>query len=430
MSTHHQRRRAVAVIGSGVSGLTAAYVLGQHDDVTLFEADDRPGGHAHTHRLAGDDGGEVGVDSGFIVHNRRTYPHLLRLFGELGVTTRPTEMSLSVSCEGCGLEYAGARGPRALWPNRSRRRADHVRMLLDIPRFHSAARRLTATARRVDPEGTVVGPTLGEFADRHGFSPFFTAHFLLPLVSAVWSCPAGTALDYPARHLFGFLEHHGMLGIWGSPRWRTVEGGSHTYVERVLAGLHSVRLGTPVRALSRDENGVRLSTDTEVLEFDAAVIATHADQALALLDRPSADEREILGAFTYTRNRTLLHTDTTVLPSDRATWASWNHRLTSCDPDGSPVRVSYHMNRLQGLPDGTDYVVTLNADDGVTPDRVVAAMDYSHPVFTPESVAAQRRLRSLDTPVLAFAGAHHGWGFHEDGCRSGVEAAAALGRRW
>ncbi|PWV54705.1 NAD(P)/FAD-dependent oxidoreductase [Nocardiopsis sp. L17-MgMaSL7] len=430
MSTHHTGRRRVAVIGSGVSGLTAAYILGRHDDVTLFEADDRPGGHAHTHRVPGADGGELGVDSGFIVHNRRTYPHLLRLFDELGVATRPTEMSLSVSCEGCGLEYAGARGVRALWPSGSRRSADHVRMLLDIPRFHQAARRLVSVARRVDPGGTVVGPTLGEFADRHRFSPYFTAHFLLPLVSAVWSCPAGTALDYPARHLFGFLEHHGMLGVWGSPRWRTVEGGSHTYVERVLAGLHSVRLGTPVRALSRNGDGVRLSTDSEVLEFDAAVVATHADQALALIEHPSADEREVLGAFTYTRNHTLLHTDTSVLPSDRDTWASWNHRLTSCYPGGSPVRVSYHMNRLQGLPEGTDYVVTLNADDDVKPDRVVAAMDYAHPVFTPESVAAQGRLRSLDTPVLAFAGAHHGWGFHEDGCRSGVEAAAALGRRW
>ncbi|MBQ1082818.1 NAD(P)/FAD-dependent oxidoreductase [Nocardiopsis sp. B62] len=430
MSTHHNGRRRVAVIGSGVSGLTAAYILGRHDDVTLFEADDRPGGHAHTHRVPGADSGELGVDSGFIVHNRRTYPHLLRLFDELGVATRPTEMSLSVSCEGCGLEYAGARGARALWPSGSRRSADHVRMLLDIPRFHQAARRLVSVARKVDPGGTVVGPTLGEFADRHRFSPYFTAHFLLPLVSAVWSCPAGTALDYPARHLFGFLEHHGMLGIWGSPRWRTVEGGSHTYVERVLAGLHSVRLGTPVRALAHNGDGVRLSTDNEVLEFDAAVVATHADQALALIEHPSADEREILGAFTYTRNHTLLHTDTSVLPSDRDTWASWNHRLTSCDPGGSPVRVSYHMNRLQGLPEGTDYVVTLNADDDVKPDRVVAAMDYAHPVFTPESVAAQGRLRSLDTPVLAFAGAHHGWGFHEDGCRSGVEAAAALGRRW
>ncbi|MEU3016992.1 FAD-dependent oxidoreductase [Nocardiopsis sp. NPDC007018] len=430
MSTHHTGRRRVAVIGGGVSGLTAAHVLARHDDVTLFEADDRPGGHAHTHRIAAPHGTELCVDSGFIVHNRRTYPHLLRLFDELGVTTRPTEMSLSVSCGGCGLEYAGARGPRALWPSGSRRRVAHVRMLLDIPRFHGAARRLLSVARRADPEGTAIGPTLGEFAERHRFGPYFTGHFLLPLVSAVWSCPAGTALDYPARHLFTFLDHHGMLGVWGSPRWRTVEGGSHTYVERVLKGLHTVRLGTPVRGLARDGDGVRLRTDTEELLFDAAVVATHADQALALLDAPTDDEREVLGAFTYARNRVLLHTDTSVLPSDPATWASWNHRLATCEPGRAPVRVSYHMNRLHGLPGDTDYVVTLNDDDGVDPDRTVAAMDYAHPVFTPESVAAQRRLRTLDTPLVAFAGAHHGWGFHEDGCRAGVEAAAALGRRW
>ncbi|WP_017587109.1 NAD(P)/FAD-dependent oxidoreductase [Nocardiopsis ganjiahuensis] len=430
MSTHIPGRRRVAVIGSGVAGLTAAHVLHRHDDVTLFEADDRPGGHAHTHRVSGPDGSDLGVDSGFIVHNRRTYPHLLRLFDELDVTTRPTEMSLSVSCEGCGLEYAGARGLRALWPGRSRHGSDYLRMLADIPRFHSAARRLLRAARTADPDGTAVGPALGVFVTRHRFSPYFTAHFLLPLVSAVWSCPAGTAMDYPARHLFTFLEHHGMLGIWGSPRWRTVEGGSRTYVERVVKNLHSVRLGTPVHGLSRTEHGVRLRTGTEELEFDAAVVATHADQALALLDAPTHDEAEVLGAITYSRNRTLLHTDTSVLPADRTAWASWNHRLASCDPGREPVRVSYHMNRLQGLPEGTDHVVTLNAEDSVDPDRVIAAMDYTHPVFTPESVAAQKRLRSLDGPTLAFAGAHHGWGFHEDGCRSGVEAAAALGRQW
>lgn len=438
MSTHTPGRRRVAVIGSGVSGLTAAHVLHRHDDVTLFEADDRPGGHAHTHRVLGPDSSELGVDSGFIVHNRRTYPHLLRLFDELGVTTKPTEMSLSVSCEGCGLEYAGARGLRALWPGRSRHGADYLRMLVDIPRFHRAARRLVTTAQTVDPGGTTVGPTLRSFVERHGFSPYFTAHFLLPLVSAVWSCPAGTAMDYPARHLFAFLEHHGMLGIWGSPRWRTVAGGSRAYVDRVVKNLHSVRLGTPVRGLSRTGHGVRLRTDTEELEFDAAVVATHADHALALLDAPTPDEAEVLSAFTYSRNHTLLHTDTSVLPADHSAWASWNHRLTSCDagrdPGGeqgrAPVRVSYHMNRLQGLPEGTDYVVTLNADDSVDPDRVIAAMDYTHPVFTPESVAAQQRLRTLDGPTLAFAGAHHGWGFHEDGCRAGVEAAAALGRQW
>ncbi|MGW8434561.1 NAD(P)/FAD-dependent oxidoreductase [Nocardiopsis sp. NPDC055879] len=428
MSTHHRRR--VAVIGGGISGLTAAHVLHRHDDVTLFEADDRLGGHAHTHDVPGPDGEPLGVDSGFIVHNRRTYPHLLRLFDELDVPTRPTEMSLSVSCAGCGLEYAGARGLRAMWPDRSRASVDYLRMLADVPRFHRAANRLLRTARRLDEERGAVGPSLGAFVERHRFTPYFTAHFLLPLVSAVWSCPAGTALEYPARHLFTFLEHHGMLGIWGSPRWRTVEGGSHTYVERVAKNLRSVRTGTPVRGLARSEGGVRVRTDSGTADFDAAVVATHADQALDLLEEPTDTEREVLGAFTYTRNRTLLHTDTSVLPDDRATWASWNHRLPACAPGRAPVRVGYHMNRLQGLPEGDDYIVTLNDDADVDPAKVVAAMDYAHPVFTPESVAAQSRLRSLDGPTLAYAGAHYGWGFHEDGCRAGAEAAAALGRVW
>ncbi|MEE2038097.1 FAD-dependent oxidoreductase [Nocardiopsis sp. CT-R113] len=445
------RRRRVAVIGSGVAGLTAAHILHRDDDVTLLEADDRLGGHAHTHRIADGGDGELWVDSGFIVHNRQTYPHLLRLFDELGVRTRPTEMSMSVSCDGCGLEYAGARGMRAMLPNRSRRSPAYLRMLAEIPRFHRAARRLLASGE----DGAATGqqapgpagaaepgaaprraraaadePTLGEFVREHRFSPYMTAHFLLPLVSAVWSCPPGTATDYPARYLFAFLANHGMLGVWGSPRWRTVEGGSRSYVERVAKNLHAVRTGSPVRSLARTAKGVRVRTPTDTLDFDAAVVATHADQALALLDAPTDTEREVLGAFGYSRNRTLLHTDASVLPRDRTTWASWNHRLASCEPDRDPVRVSYHMNRLQNLDAADQYVVTLNGDDRVDPGRVVAAMDYTHPVYTPASLAAQRRLPELDDGVVAFAGAHHGWGFHEDGCASGVRAAASLGSLW
>ncbi|MFD3685699.1 NAD(P)/FAD-dependent oxidoreductase [Nocardiopsis sp. NPDC058631] len=449
---HTLRRRRVAVVGSGVAGLTAAHILHRGDDVTLLEADDRLGGHAHTHRIADGGDGELWVDSGFIVHNRRTYPHLLRLFDELGVRTQPTEMSMSVSCEGCGLEYAGARGVRAMLPNRSRRSPDYLRMLAEIPRFHRAARRLldagadgAATGAGAPQATGAVGPgepgpapgrteaaqpTLGEFVRRHRFSPYMTAHFLLPLVSAVWSCPPGTATDYPARYLFAFLANHGMLGVWGSPRWRTVVGGSRSYVERVAENLHAVRTGSPARSLARTANGVRVRTPTETLDFDAAVVATHADQALALLERPTDTEREVLGAFGYSRNRTLLHTDASVLPRDRTAWAGWNYRLASCEPDREPVRVSYHMNRLQNLDAANQYVVTLNGTDRVDPDRVVAAMDYTHPVYTPASLAAQRRLPELEDGVVAFAGAHHGWGFHEDGCASGVRAAASLGSLW
>ncbi|GAA3743953.1 putative NAD/FAD-binding protein [Spinactinospora alkalitolerans] len=421
-------RRRIAVVGAGVAGLTAAYVLQRGGaEVTLFEAEERLGGHAHTHDVPDGDGPPLAVDSGFIVHNRRTYPLLTRLFDELGVRTRPCEMSMAVTCEGCGLEYAGARGLRGLFPTAGNlARPRYLRMLGEIPRFHRAARRLLRT-----PGTGAAEPTLGEFARRCGHSGYFTSHFLLPLVSAVWSCPPGTALDYPARYLFAFLANHGMLSVFGSPRWRTVVGGSRGYVERAAKELTSVRTATPVHSVRRTAEGLGVRTEDGAQEhFDAGVIATHADQALRLLERPSDAQRRVLGAFGYSRNPTLLHTDPSLLPRAAAARASWNHRLQSCSASAETVRVSYHMNRLQGLDARSDYVVSLNSADAVPEDRVLAAMVYHHPVYTPESLAAQRLLPDLNDSVLAFAGAHHGWGFHEDGCRSGVAAAEALGTRW
>ncbi|MCY0949295.1 NAD(P)/FAD-dependent oxidoreductase [Streptomyces sp. H27-S2] len=431
MTEREGPRPRTAVVGGGVSGLTAAYVLARGHEVTLYEADDRLGGHAHTHDLKGPDGRIRAVDSGFIVHNDRTYPQLLRLFGELGVATRPTTMSLSVHCEGCGLEYAGARGPRGLFARpRSALRPAYLRMLTQVPAFHRQARRLLAA-----PE-TTREITLGAFLERCGFGPYFTAHFAIPLVASVWSCPADTALRYPARYLFRFLDHHGMLAVGGSPSWRTVTGGSQRYVERLRERLDTVYSATPVRALARTPEGVRVTTagGAEAL-YDSVVVAVHADQALALLTDPTDAERAALGAFRYSRNRTLLHTDDSVLPRAGGARACWNYRLSGCGPDEARVRVSYDMNRLQGLDSPEPYVVTLNAETGagagaVRPDRVLAEMEYEHPVYTPESVAAQRLLPALSGPVTAFAGAYHGWGFHEDGCRSGVEAAAALGVVW
>jgi predicted NAD/FAD-binding protein len=263
------------------------------------------------------------------------------------------------------------------------------------------------------------------------------------VVAAVWSCPPGTALRYPAGYLFAFLANHGMLAVTGSPQWRTVTGGSRTYVERVAKRLGSVRLSAPVRAVRRHPGGAEVvDAAGETLAFDAVVIATHPGQALRLLAEPTAAEREVLGAFRYTPNPALLHTDARLLPSKPAARASWNYELSHCGP-GQPAgpaaaaagpaaapRVSYHMNRLQGLPAGEDYVVTLGADGVVDPARVIDTMDYEHPAYTAASVAAQRRLPALNTPVTAFAGAYHGWGFHEDGCRSGVQAAQALGGAW
>ncbi|MEU6819984.1 FAD-dependent oxidoreductase [Streptomyces atriruber] len=418
-------RRRTAVIGSGIAGLTAAHVLARAHHVTLYEADDRLGGHAHTHDLTSSDGTEHRVDSGFIVHNRRTYPNLLRLFSELGVATQSSEMSMSVRCEGCGLEYAGARGPSGLFARpRNAVHTQYLRLLAQVPAFHRAARRLLAQ----DPAGAI---TLGNFLDQEGFSPYFRTHFMTPLVAAVWSCDAAVAQRYPAAYLFQFLDQHGMLSVSGSPTWRTVTGGSRDYVERVARGLQTVRLATAVRAVQRHPDGVRLTIeDGTVCSYDSVVVATHPDQALKLLADPTPQEKEVLGAFRYSRNVTLLHTDTSVLPRARGARASWNYLMPSCTAGTDRVRVSYDMNRLQRLNAPETYVVTLGGEDRVDTAQVRARMVYEHPLYTPESVAAQRRLPELSTGVTTFAGAYHGWGFHEDGCRSGVAAAAALGVRW
>ncbi len=314
--------RKIAVVGAGISGLTAGYVLSRTDERHPLRKDGRLGGHADTHLVVPAAGPSIPVDTGFIVCNERTYPLLTKLFGELGVTTRPSEMSMSVRCGGCGLQYAGQRGLAGLAAGLSRGRGRYLRMLAEVPRFHRAARRLLAS-----PEDL----TFGEFLDRGGYSGYFQAHFALPVVAAVWSCPPGTALSYPAEYLFRFLANHGMLSISGSPPWRTVVGGSRSYVEQVAKRLHTVRLGAPVRAVHRFPGGAEVhDASGEVRVFDAVVIATHPDQALRLLAEPTAAERDVLGAFRYTPNPALLHTDARLLPSRQAARASWNYALSSC----------------------------------------------------------------------------------------------------
>jgi uncharacterized protein len=417
-------RDRVAVIGSGVAGLTAAYLLQRKYDVALYEADDRLGGHAHTHDVLTPDTGTAAIDTGFIVHNARTYPHLLRLFSELDVATQSTEMSMSVRCEGCGLEYAGAKGLGGLFAApRSASRPAYLRMLLEVKRFHRNAQRVLA-----DGSDDL---TLGQFLVSGGHSPYFVQHFMVPLVSCVWSTSQEAALGYPARYLFTFLDNHGMLSVTGSPPWRTVVGGSRSYVERAAKELTSVRLATPVRTIHRDGFGVSVRDADDALEpFSQVVIATHADTALRLLANPSHAEQEVLGAFGYSQNHTVLHTDQRLLPRTKRAHASWNYLMPSCTTSSAEVMVSYDMNRLQQLETSTPYVVSLNANNRIEPDRVVAEMDYEHPIYNVESVSAQRRLPELNAGRTAFAGAYHGWGFHEDGCRSGVEAARFFGVEW
>ncbi|MET0303416.1 MAG: FAD-dependent oxidoreductase, partial [Microbacteriaceae bacterium] len=392
-----------------MSGLTAAYLLQRAFDVTLYETEHRLGGHAHTHDVVAPAGEIVAVDSGFIVYNERTYPNLVRLFAELGVETRTSEMSMSVRCEGCGLEYAGARGLGGVFAQpRQITNRKYLRMLVEVKRFHRRARAWLAARDAAAPGDPA---TLRCFLAESGFSPYFVQHFMVPVVSCVWSCPPEVALDYPAEYLFRFLEHHGFLSIGESPQWRTVVGGSRTYVELAAKGLTATALGVPVRSVRRTASGVEVRDELdEVATFDHVVIATHADQALALLDTPTAAQRAVLGAFGYSENRTVLHTDSSLLPVAPRARASWNYLLDRCGDrvaeNGPPVQVSYHMNRLQGIEGDADYVVTLNADARLAPDSVLATMSYTHPVYTPASVAAQARLAELDDDRLAFAGAY------------------------
>ena len=418
-------KRRVAVIGSGVSGLTAAYVLRRDWDVTVFEADDRIGGHAHTHTID-DAEGIHRVDSGFIVHNDRTYPLLRRLFAELDVEVHATEMSMSIHCDGCGLEYAGGRGAKGIFAQR-RRLADprYLAMLVSVRRFGRLAQELLDEDSGDDPL------TYGDFLRTHGFSDYFISHYAIPVVSCVWSMGHETALSYPASYLFEFLKHHGFLSIKGAPQWFTVAGGSGTYVDKLSAAVGDVRASHPVRAVTRKPDQVELIDAAGNLHHaDAVVVATHADDALGLLTDPSDDERRILGAFGYSRNETVLHRDASRLPNASQARSSWNYRMDDCTRRSDRTAVTYWMNRLQGIESAEPLLVTLNATDDIDPTTVVARMNYSHPIFTHESVAAQSELKRLTTDRTVFAGAYHGWGFHEDGCRSGVDAAGALGSRW
>ncbi len=416
-----------AVIGSGIAGLAAAYVLSTRGPVTLYEADARLGGHADTHEVQVD-GRTVGVDTGFIVHNDRTYPTLLRLFAELDIATQESDMSMSVRDDQTGLEYAGARAARGLFPRlRNLTDLSYLRMLTEVKKFHGQARTV------LDREATDADrdETLGAFAERCGFSGYFTRHFLEPVVAAVWSCDPAVSLQYPARYLFEFLDHHGMLTVFGSPTWRTVTGGSARYVEALAAGIADIRLSTPVQSVVQTPDGVVVTDAYGRSEtFESVVVAAHPHQALAMLGAPTQDQSDVLGAIPYSTNVAQLHTDESVLPRSTGARASWNY-WRRAQAQGTGVLVTYDLTRLQRLdvPDRR-FLVTLNGVDCVDQSLVIDTMHYEHPLYTPESVAAQRRLPDINTSRIAFAGAYHGWGFHEDGARSGVAAAAALGVPW
>ena len=332
---------------------------------------------------------------------------------------------MSISCDECGLNYVGGRRAPGIFAQRRRLLDPRFwRMLLSIRRFQKAALALLDE----EPDGTL---TYGEFLDRHGFDGHFVTHYALPIVSCVWSMGHQEALAYPAAYLFAFLHHHGFLVLGDAPTWHTVVGGSRSYVGAVTERLDVVRTRTRVTAVSRKPDAVELDDEHGAHHaFDKVVIATHADDAVRLLTDADEREQQLLGAFGYSTNVAWLHRDESVLPAKRSGRASWNYRLEGCGTMTDHSKVSYWMNRLQGHPESDPLVVTLNPDDTDQPEHVVATMTYLHPTYTAASVAAQRELGSLNTDRVAFAGAYHGWGFHEDGCRSGVAAAESLGAAW
>ena len=402
----------VAIIGSGVSGLTAAYLLKDLHEVTLFESDNRYGGHAHTHSVDG-----MGIDSGFIVHNERTYPNLLRIFRELNIATQKTEMTMSIDCKGCGLQYVGGRGAKGILAKPIKLLDPRfLMMLFEVPRFYKAARKLLE-------EQASNYQTWGEFLEQNKFSNYFVKHYAIPVVSCVWSSGDGDSLEYPAKHLFEFLNHHGMLELGNSPIWKTVVGGSKTYVDAILKLISDKRL-EKVTTVKRFSDHVEVNGEN----FDYVIIATHANSALEMLVDADAAERANLAAVPYSKNRTVLHTDASVLPKPNKARASWNYSMKSCKDNSNQVLVSYWMNLLMNLPGKKDYVVTLNGS--IPNEKIIATMEYEHPVFTVESLKAAEFLRSAGGARLAFAGAHLGWGFHEDGARSGVAAARKFGATW
>jgi predicted NAD/FAD-binding protein len=409
-------RLRIAVVGTGISGLTAAHLLHREHDLTVFEADRRVGGHTHTVRVE-DPAGAACVDTGFIVHNDRNYPHFSALLSRLGIETQAAEMGMSISSGDGRFEFANTR--RGLFAQRSNLlRPRFWRLIADQLRFNREVRPL---AGRLDT------PTVGEFLRDCGYSHWFIERAIAPEVSAVWSVNPDAIWDFPLGFLAEFLENHGQLQIADRPQWRTIMGGSRAYVERITAAYADrIRTGATVRRIERLPAGVTVEADgCEPELFDEVVIACHSDQALAMLAEPTPAEREVLGAMPYQRNHAVLHTDASLMPQRRCAWASWNFHLDAAGRDRTSV--TYWMNNLQRLQTARSYFVTLNRAEAIDPRQVIETVAYSHPAISHASVAAQSRWAEISgRDRVHFCGAYWRWGFHEDGCWSAIRACDAL----
>lgn len=414
----------IAIIGTGISGLVAAYRLhGQHA-VTLFEANDYIGGHTNTVDVE-IDGERHAIDTGFIVFNDWTYPNFIRLLDELGVASQPTEMSFSVSDERTGLEYNGHSLSTLFAQRRNLLRPSFYRLLADIVRFNRQAEQLVA-----EDGGET---TVGEFLRRNRFSQTFAEHYLLPMGAAIWSCPTGAFAHFPIRFIVEFYKHHGLLSVTRRPTWRVIAGGSRTYVQALIAGFrHRIRLCTPIARVRRFADRVEVQPLGEKAErFNHVIFACHSDQALRLLGTDATPvERELLGAFPYSRNIAVLHTDASLLPKRQRAWASWNYRVTEGEYGTTPASVTYDMNILQGIRSRHTFCVTLNDETRIDPARVLRRFEYHHPIFTTQRAAAQARHPELtNANRSSFCGAYWRNGFHEDGVVSALAVVEAIRSR-
>lgn len=402
----------IAIIGAGVAGLTAAWLLSRRHEVTIFEKNGYAGGHTNTVVIErGPDAGTP-VDTGFIVLNDRNYPTFSRLLEQLKVDVRTSDMSFGYHDRPSGLAYSTHDVNRLFAQRQNLLDPRFLRLVADLLRFNATGPAATSGLK---------GETLGQYLDRGGYSRFFRQHYLLAIGAAVWSTPSHRMLDFPAAALLRFFQNHGMLSLTDRPVWQTVVGGSQTYVRRMLESLPAVQTKRPVKQLRRTDEGVEVDGQA----YDQAVVACHADEALALLSDPSEAESRLLGAWTYQTNQTVLHTDLSLMPLLRRAWASWNY---SRQREGEEVFVSYHMNRLQGLCTHRQYLVTLNRPDPYPEGSIIAEFRYSHPTYTNASLATQVHLGTLNgVRHTHFCGSYFGYGFHEDAVRSAVNVAERLG---
>lgn len=420
-------RQKIAIIGSGISGLGAAYLLSPHHDVTVFEADHRPGGHSHTVDIQVD-GQRFGVDTGFLVFNERTYPLLCRLFGHLRVPVAKSDMSFSVQIAEPSLEWAGTNLDTVFAQRRNLLRLSFWRMLLDIVRFNKES-----TRDLNDP--ALAELSLGNYLDRHGYSTTFRNDYLLPMAAAIWSCPTEQMLAYPFHTFVRFCHNHGLLQITNRPTWMTVAGGARVYVsmliEEIRAHSGEIRLESPIHAIERRPDGVMIKSAAGIERFDQILIACHSDQALEILGGDATkQEQALLGAIRYQSNRAVLHTDPALLPSKTKAWAAWNYASPGKlgqNLGQSPVSVSYLLNKLQPLPSETPIIVTLNPWREPDAAHTHRQFHYAHPVFDGPAISAQTAIKSLSGQNRTlYAGAWLGYGFHEDGFASAVRAAGQL----